>query len=127
MAKFLSEEWAAEVTSIMNAHEGFMNALGAAVLAIQFQVGEDEDSAVNYYLSTTGGAASIALGNVENADVTVRQSYETACAISKGELDTQTAFMTGRLKVSGNLAKLMMHQSLIRQWADAVSGMDVEY
>ena len=37
------------------------------------------------------------------------------------------AFMTGKLKVSGNLAKLMMHQSAIAQWGAAVSSLDVEY
>ena len=54
-------------------------------------------------------------------------AYETAAAISKGELNTQTAFMTGKLKVSGNLAKLMMQQAAITQWAAAVKGMEVEY
>ncbi len=69
----------------------------------------------------------MALGTLDNPDVTVAQSYETASAISKGELNTQTAFMTGKLKVSGNLAKLMMHQAAIQQWAAAVSDLDVEY
>ena len=69
----------------------------------------------------------MALGDLEAADVTVAQSYDTATAISKGELNTQTAFMTGKLKVSGNLAKLMMHQSAIAQWGAAVSTLDVEY
>jgi hypothetical protein len=35
--------------------------------------------------------------------------------------------MTGKLKVSGNLAKLMMHQGAIQQWGAAVSELDVEY
>jgi putative sterol carrier protein len=59
--------------------------------------------------------------------VTVNQGYDTATAISKGELNTQTAFMTGKLKVSGNLAKLMMHQGAIQQWGSAVSDLAVEY
>jgi putative sterol carrier protein len=67
------------------------------------------------------------VGSTEGADVTVKQSYETAAAISKGELNTQTAFMTGKLKVSGNLAKLMMHQGAIQQWGAAVSDIEVEY
>ena len=53
--------------------------------------------------------------------------YDTAVAISKGEMNVQSAFMTGKLKVSGNLAKLMMHQSAIQQWGAAVSALDVEY
>jgi hypothetical protein len=35
--------------------------------------------------------------------------------------------MTGKLKVSGNLAKLMMHQSAVQQWGAAVADLEVEY
>ena len=127
MSKFLTEDWANEVTSALNSHEGFKNAIGAADLKIQFETQEGPDGDVNYYLATSGGNAALALGDVEGPDVTVKQSYDTAAAISKGELNTQTAFMTGKLKVSGNLAKLMMHQNAVAQWGAAVSELDVEY
>lgn len=127
MSKFLSEEWALDVTKALNGHDGFKNAIGGADLAIQFSVEGGDDGDVDYYLSTSGGQANLALGMVENPDVTVKQSYDTAVAISKGELNTQTAFMTGKLKVSGNLAKLMMHQSAIQQWGAAVSELEVDY
>ncbi|MFQ5524430.1 MAG: SCP2 sterol-binding domain-containing protein [Acidimicrobiia bacterium] len=127
MSKFLSEEWAQDVTNALNTHEGFKNAIGAADLAIQFHVDEAPEGEVDYYLKTSGGVATLALGSIEDPDVTVKQSYDTAVAISKGELNTQTAFMTGKLKVSGNLAKLMMHQNAIQQWGAAVADLDVEY
>ena len=127
MSKFLSEEWTEEVTSALNNHEGFKNAIGAADLGIQFVTEDGPDGEVNYYLSTSGGNATLSLGELDGADVTVKQSYDTAVAISKGDLNTQTAFMTGKLKVSGNLAKLMMHQNAIQQWGAAVSDLDVEY
>ena len=127
MSKFLSEEWVQDVTAALNEHQGFKNAIGAADLGIQFHTEDSPDGEVSYYLSTSGGNSSMALGELEGADVTVKQSYDTAAAISKGELNTQTAFMTGKLKVSGNLAKLMMHQSAIQQWGAAVGELDVEY
>lgn len=127
MSKFLSEEWAGEVTKALNNHEGFKNAIGAADLGIQFNTTDAPDGEVDYYLSTSGGNAILTIGSLEDADVTVKQSYDTASAIAKGELNTQTAFMTGKLKVSGNLAKLMMHQSAIAQWGAAVSALDVEF
>ena len=37
---------------------------------------------VNYYLSASGGSASMAIGDLEGPDVTVKQSYDTASAIS---------------------------------------------
>lgn len=127
MSKFLSEEWAGDVTTTLNNHEGFKNAIGAADLAIQFTTEDGPDGDVDYYLKSSGGTTNVAVGTLEDADVTVKQSYETATAISKGDLNTQTAFMTGKLKVSGNLAKLMMHQSAIQQWGVAVSELDVDY
>lgn len=127
MSKFLSEEWAQEATNALNSHEGFKNAIGAADLGIQFSTSDAPDGEVDYYLSTSGGNATLALGTLEGADVTVKQNYDTAAAIAKGELNTQTAFMTGKLKVSGNLAKLMMHQNAVQQWSAAVSDMEVEF
>ncbi|MGB7860012.1 MAG: SCP2 sterol-binding domain-containing protein [Acidimicrobiia bacterium] len=127
MSKFLSQEWASDVTAAINGHEGFKNAIGAADLGIQFETEDTPDGPVNYYLSTGGGNAEVALGDLDSPDVTVKQSYDTASAISKGELNTQTAFMTGKLKVSGNLAKLMMHQSAVQQWGAAVSSLEVDY
>jgi putative sterol carrier protein len=127
MSKFLSEEWAQEATNALNDHEGFKNAIGAADLGIQFSTTDAPGGEVDYYLSTSGGNATLALGTLEGADVTVKQNYDTAAAIAKGELNTQTAFMTGKLKVSGNLAKLMMHQNAVQQWSAAVSDMKVEF
>ncbi len=127
MSKFLSEEWAQEASNALNSHEGFKNAIGAADLGIQFSTTDAPDGEVDYYLSTSGGNATLALGTLEGADVTVKQNYDTAAAIAKGELNTQTAFMTGKLKVSGNLAKLMMHQNAVQQWSAAVSDMEVEF
>jgi putative sterol carrier protein len=127
LSKFLSEEWADDVTTTLANHEGFKNAIGAADLAIQFTAEEGPDGDVDYYLKSSGGTTNVVIGTLEDADVTVKQSYETATAISKGDLNTQTAFMTGKLKVSGNLAKLMMHQSAIQQWGAAVGELDVEY
>jgi len=127
VSKFLTEDWANDVTQALNKHEGFKSAMGAADLGIQFNTEDGPNGEVDYYLKSSGGTSNLALGRLDDADVTVKQSYDTAAAISKGELNTQTAFMTGKLKVSGNLAKLMMHQGAIQQWASAVSELDVEY
>ena len=39
--------------------------------------------------------------------MTLTESYEDAMRIQKGELDANAAFMQGRVKVTGNMAKLM--------------------
>lgn len=125
--KFLSADWAAEVTSALNSHQGFKSAIGNSDLGIAFSVSGAPEGDISYYLKTSGGTADLSLGSLDSPDVTVSSNYDTAASVSKGELNTQTAFMTGKLKVGGNLAKLMMNQSAINQWAAAVKGLEVEY
>ncbi|MEX0666949.1 MAG: SCP2 sterol-binding domain-containing protein [Acidimicrobiia bacterium] len=126
-SKFLTEEWADEVSSILNSHPGFKSAIANADLGIVYNVSGTPGGDVSYFIKTTAGAAELGLGTLDNPDVTVGSTYDTAASISKGDLNTQTAFMTGKLKVGGNLAKLMMHQAVINQWAAAVKDMPVEY
>jgi putative sterol carrier protein len=127
VAKFLTDEWAAEVDKTLNHHQGFKNAIGTADLGIAFNVSGGPDGDVAYYLKTAGGDVDLALGALDGADVTINTNYETAAAISKGDLNVQTAFMTGKLKVAGNLAKLMMHQAAIMQWSAAVKDLPTDY
>jgi putative sterol carrier protein len=127
LAKFLSAEWAQEVTDTLNDHAGFKNAMGNADLGVAFNISGGPEGDVPYYLKSSGGKTSVALGTLDNADVTINTNYDTATAISKGDVNVQTAFMTGKLKVSGNLAKLMMHQSAINQWSAAVKDQAIEY
>ncbi len=55
------------------------------------------------------------------------QSYDTAVAIAKQELNAQNAFMQGKLKISGNMMKLMQLQSVFNAMPKAAEGIDVEY
>ena len=125
--KFLSAEWAQAVEDALNSHPGFKSAMGNADLGLQFNVSDTSDGDVAYYLKASGGSADLSLGSIDDADVTIGQTYDTASAIAKGDLNTQTSFMTGKLKVSGNLAKLMMHQAAIQQWQAATADVEVEY
>lgn len=127
MSKFLSEEWARDVTTALNEHEGFKNAIGAADLSAQFVTQDGPEGDVSFYLKAAGGTVNQAIGTIEDPDVTVTMPYDTATAVSKGELNVQTAFMTGKIKVAGNLAKLMMHQTALQQWATVGTSLDIDY
>ena len=127
MAQFLSDEYMAAVTAALANHPGFANAIADVALDLQFVVTEADDGDIDYRLIIKDGAATLSRGTGKNPDVTVTNTYETAAGISKGELNTQMAFMTGKLKVAGNMATLMRHQAVINQFAAAVSDLDVEY
>jgi putative sterol carrier protein len=122
--KFLTEDWATEVTQTLRAHEQFK---ASADMSVQFVVGDAPDGEVKFYLDATGDEPVQALGELDNADVTITSNYETTSAIFSGELNTQMAFMTGKIKVNGNMAKLMTQQAALGHWASAVSGLDIDF
>lgn len=125
--QFLTEEWADAVESAVNASEGFRNAVANAALKLQFNISDAPSGDVQYYLAAADGSAEVAVGELADADVTIGQNYETAINIAKGDLNVQTAFMAGKLKVEGNLAKLMMHQNAIMAWQAATKDLEVSY
>ncbi len=128
MAKFLTSEWLADLTTAINAHSGFKSAIANVDLTLQFVVPDaPEGTESHYYMAVADGTAMAAPGDAAEPDVTITNNYETATAVSKGETNTQMAFMTGKIKVSGNMAKLMMNQTMLGQFAAATAGMKVEY
>ena len=127
MAKFLSEDHMAVGTDALNADSGFQSAMASVDLGLQFVVTDGPDGNVDYYLQVGDGAANLALGELEGADASVTSDYETSVAISKGEMNVQMAFMTGKIKVGGNMAKIMMNQGLLNEFARVQSGLDIDY
>jgi putative sterol carrier protein len=128
LAKFLTAAWLENLTEALNAHEGFSGAIADVDLKLQFEVPDaPDDTEGTYHLAIAEGRALAAPGDIDGADATITNDYETAVAISKGELNTQMAFMTGKIKVGGNMAKLMMNQALLGQFANAAADLDIEY
>ena len=126
--KFLSAEWAQAATDALAAHGGLSSAIEGVDLVLQFEVVDSPHGpATSYYVKVTNGTAGIKLGAVRKADISVTTDYAVASAISKGELNVQTAFFAGKLKVSGNIAKLMLHQGALGPLAEAVGTLDIDY
>ncbi len=128
LAQFLTKDWLSALTETVNGHDGFKSAIANVDLTLQFEITDaPEGTESRYYVSVGDGAAQAVAGDAEDPDATITNDYETATTISKGDLNTQMAFMTGKLKVTGNMAKLMMNQAMLTQFAEAASGLDVEY
>jgi putative sterol carrier protein len=127
LATFLSEEHMTEGTAALNADAGFQGAMANVDLGLQFDVTDAPAGAIDYYLSVGDGTAAMTLGTLDDADASVSSDYETAAAIAKGELNVQMAFMTGKIKVGGNMAKVMMYQGLINEFARVSSTLDLDF
>ena len=123
--KFLSEEHLAAATDALNANDDFVGSIANIDMAIQFRVSEAPEGDIDYYLSVGDGAATMTLGELDDADVVISSTHETALALFRGDLNTQMAFMSGKIKVAGNMAVLMMNQAVINKWAATVADVEV--
>lgn len=126
--KFLSEEWAQQVTQALNSSDDFKRAASGQTVKLQQVVTDTpEGGEAKYYFTLDNGTAQVALGETADAEATLTQNYETARAIAREELNPTNAFMQGKLKISGNMMKLMQLQTVFNQLPKAVAAVDVEY
>jgi len=124
--KFLSEEWAQQVTEKLNASDAFKQAAGGQTARLQ-QVVNTADGETKYFFKLEDGTAELAVGEVEGAESTITQDYDTAVALSKSELSPTAAYMSGKIKVSGDLMKLMQLQGIFSVLPSVLSEIDIEY
>ena len=105
MPRFLSQEWHDETRRMA---EGQPERPGASARMQYVVTGGPGGEDIRYFwVLENGKLLESALGDLEDAEITLTQSYDDAVAIQKGELDASAAFMQGRVKVTGNMAKLM--------------------
>ena len=125
--KFLSEDWINAVNDVLATDEDYRSGTATTDITLQFDVAGAPGGDVQYTIAMAGGATTFALGAADGVDATINNDYETAAAISRGDLNTQAAFISGKLKVDGNLAKIMMNQAALTSLANALAGMDIDY
>ena len=110
---FLSDEWLAEAKAIRDKYAGQGSAIGHKIKMNQVitgvPFGADE---IELYMDTTSGEIVMEKGRLDDADVTVTTDYDTARKIFVDQ-DPQAgmqAFMSGKIKVQGDMMKLMQMQ-----------------
>ena len=104
MAKFLTQEYMDLQRSLA---DGQPERPGASA-RMQYVVTGGPDGDVRYHwVLHNGRLLEASLGDLADAEVTLTQSYDDAVQIAKGELDANVAFMQGRIKLAGDMAKLM--------------------
>jgi predicted lipid carrier protein YhbT len=104
MPKWLTQEWL-DVTRKMAENQPERPGASARM---QYVVTGGPDGDIEYYwVLENGKLVESSLGKLEDAEVTLTTAYPDALKIQKGELDANAAFMQGKVKVTGNMAKVM--------------------
>lgn len=80
----------------------------AVTATVNFVVSGAPGGEARYFVELDGGRVIRAeRGSLPEADVTFTQTFEDADAMRRGEFDASAAFMQGRMKFAGDMAKLM--------------------
>ena len=125
--KFLSEEWAEALKAELNRDEAFRQAASGKRATIQQIITGDGKQPTHYWITIVDGAIDLGVGDVDGEDATITQSYDSAAALARGELSPVTAFMTGKIKVAGNMGMILGLQGALSQLPGAMAKIDVEY
>lgn len=111
--QFLTEEWIEEAKKI---REAFQDEAAAPAHSVRMNQVVTEvpfgEGTVNAHMDTTEGDVKMDLGHIENPDLTITIDYVTAKAIIvEGNPQAgMQAFMAGKIKVQGDMTKLMAMQ-----------------
>ncbi len=104
MPKYLTQEWLDEARELAKDQP---ERAGASA-TIQYVINGGPDGDVKYYwVLENGRLLESHLGDIAEPEITMTLSYEDSAKIQQGELDANAAFMQGRMKVAGNMGKVM--------------------
>lgn len=124
--RFLSDEWAQALKAELNESEDFRQAAAGHKATIQ-QIITGADGTTHYWITIGDGKIDLGVGDIDGEDATITQSYDSAAALARGELSPVTAFMTGKLKIAGNMGMILGLQGALAQLPPAMAKIDVEY
>lgn len=113
---FLSDQWIAEAHRIHEAYQGQgAEALPEVRLNLVISDVPFGDGAIDAHIDTTTGDLDLDLGHLDAAEATLTLDYETARAVlvEQDQQAVMKAFMGGRIKVQGDMTKLLVLQGSI--------------
>ena len=104
MSKYLSQEWLDEGTKLA---ESQPERPGATARMQYVVTGGPEGDIKYYWLLENGKLLEAKIGELPDPDFTMTLTYDDSVKVQQGQLDANAAFMQGRMKVTGNMGKLM--------------------
>lgn len=108
MARFLSDEWLSALERA--ARDGVEPTIDPTIDIVVEQVVIDDDQEIAYHLILRDGRIQVRRGRAASPTVTFITDRATATRVNRGDQSAQEAFMTGRLRVGGDIRALLAYQ-----------------
>jgi hypothetical protein len=115
---FLSEEWIDAAREIRHRYAGQVPPITVPIRANQVITDSPfGEGTVKVYMDTSSGEAEMELGELETPDFTITTDYATAKAlfVDGDQAVAMQAFMSGKIKVQGDMMKMMAMQTAMPQ------------
>lgn len=104
MARYLSTEWLDDPCDPLAEARARS---GGGALRVGRVVSGAPDGDVRFTASIVDGEVRYEVGSVDDAEVTLTDTYPNAVALLRGELDPNAAFVRGQTKVAGPTGPLL--------------------
>mgnify|MGYP001187422299 CR=1 FL=1 len=78
-----------------------------------YQFNVTGDNGGTYYVDLTGDAPAVGAGSADNANCTITVADSDFVNLVTGKLNGQMAFMTGKLKIAGDMGLAMKLQKIL--------------
>jgi putative sterol carrier protein len=114
VVRYLSLEWIDALTAEVAASSELAALASTHTLGVTQVVSSGPEGDVVYHLQVGDGDASFAAGAAHPEDVRMEQSWDTAVAVATGKLAAQDAFISGRILLTGDQAKLIDAQPVFK-------------
>ncbi len=128
--KYLSPEWTAEAETRLRGQltPEMMKNLTSSMVTLYNNCPDGVDRALYYKLDNgTFTEISVREAPFPEAEFIISGDYDTFARISRAELGSRSALMTGKLRLQGNMVKALSLASIVDRFNKILSEIECEY
>jgi putative sterol carrier protein len=128
--KYLSPEWTAEANKRLREQltAAEMKFLTSSMLSLYHHCPEGKDRAL-YFKIENGIFTEISVREppLPQAEFVISGDYETFAKITRTQLDSRVALLSGKLRLTGNMIKALMLTPIVDRFNKILSAIPCEY
>ncbi len=125
MAKFLSDEYFAQVQAALSQDPKWLESTKSVKTSIAINVSDIDQ---HYVLAVENGVTTVqkvAAGTP--AEFSLEGTYDAWVTVMKPEVDVQSAVLKGMLKFKGSITKVLMHRARFVRVAEVMRDVPKEF